>query len=230
MAVEPALITTGIAAVAAVAGAAIAALASYLNTRHKIRELEHAASQRMRENYLQNAREYSKAIYIPLALMISSLSDAYESFQRSPVASGPLDSFREAIDKFEREVKLLRDHGAEAFLTNELEDRLRSFTEFLRASRDATTIARRAEIGFRIGFGGMAWGETNAVSLVGNAATWWRSPKMSLSLPGIGFTYEAIVIQFAPPGTKEFALRFTADSGAIRFLIKEVTLGGKPRG
>ena len=52
---------------------------------------------------------------------------------------------------------------------------------------------------------------------------------MSLSLLGLGFTYEAMVIQSAPVESIEFSTRFTADTGELRYLIKEVTLGGKPK-
>ncbi|WP_156136155.1 hypothetical protein [Delftia sp. ZNC0008] len=226
---ESTIITAGIAAVAAVAGGAIAAFASHLNTRHRVRELELIASHKLREHYLQNAREYTKGIYIPLSLVISDISDAHNSFQRNPATAGATDSFRIAIDEFTRKIKQLRDSGAEAFLTNELEERLRSFTDFLHASRDATTLSRKAEIGYRVGLGGVTWAETSAFSLNGGSAIWWRSPKMSISLPGVGVTYEAKVIKHAPLESAEFAKRFSGDTGEIRYLIKEVTLGGKPR-
>lgn len=226
---EPTIITALIAASAAVVGGAIAAIASYMNTRHKIRELEVTASQKLRENYLQNAREYTKAIYVPLTLAMSKLSDAYSVFHRNTTGSGAPEALRQAIDQFRNDVQQLRDRGAEAFLTNELEDKLRSFQEFLGNSRDSTTLVRKAEIGFRVGLGGLAWAETTTVALLGRAATWWRSPRMSLSILGLGFTYEATVVQSAPLESVEFRTRFTADTGEIRYLIKEVTLGGKPK-
>jgi len=226
---EPTVITALIAASAAIGGAAIAGIASHVNTRHKIRELEVAASQKLRENYLQNAREYTKAIYVPLTLAISRLTDAYSTFQRNSSSSEFIDAFKLAIDSFRTDVQQLRDQGAEAFLTNELEYRLRSFLEFLGVSRDSSKLLRKAELGFRIGFGGLAWSETNTFALSGRSAIWWRSPRMSLSMLGIGFTYEATVVQSAPLGSHEFSTRFTTDSGEIRYLIKEVTLGGKPK-
>lgn len=226
---EPSVINAIIAAIAAIAGGAIAGIASFVNTRHKLKELEVTASQKLRENYLQNAREYTKAIYVPLPLSISKLSDAYSAFQRNSSITGISDTFRQAIDEFRNEIQQLRDRGAEAFLTNELEDRLRSFHEFLGASRDSTTLIRKAEIEFRIGLGGLAWADSTTVALSGRSAIWWRSPKMSLSMLGLGVTYEATVVQSAPLDTIEFSTRFTADAGEIRYLIKEVTLGGKPK-
>ncbi|WP_306545878.1 hypothetical protein [Desulfobulbus sp.] len=226
---ESTVITALIAATAAIIGGAIAGIASYINTRHKIRELDVAASQKLRENYLQNAREYTKAIYVPLTLALSKLCDAYSVSHRTPSASEAIEPLRQAIDQFRSEIQQLRDRGAEAFLTNELEDKLRSFQEFLGASRDSTTLIRKAEIGFRVGLGGMAWAETTTVALIGRSATWWRSPRMSLSVLGVGFTYEATVVQSAPLESIEFSTRFTADTGEIRYLIKEVTLGGKPK-
>ena len=226
---ESTVITALIAASAAIFGGAIAGIASYMNTRHKIRELEIAGSQKLRENYLQNAREYTQTIYVPLTLAMSKLSDAYSVFNRNPLTSGTNDAFKKAIDQFRDDVQQLRNRGAEAFLTNELEDKLRSFQEFLVSSRGSTTLIRKAEIGFRVGLGGLAWAETTTVALIGRSATWWRSPRMSLSLLGLGFTYEAMVIQSAPVESIEFSTRFTADTGELRYLIKEVTLGGKPK-
>jgi len=226
---ESTVVTALIAASAAVGGAAIAGVVSNVNTRHKIRELEVAASQKLRDNYLQNAREYTKAVYVPLTLAISKLSDTYSAFQKNASSSGAIDTFRQAIDDFRNEVQQLRDRGAEAFLTNELEDKLRSFLEFLGASRDSTALIRKAEIGFRVGLGGLAWAETSTVGLTGRSAIWWRSPRMSLSMLGVGVTYEATVVQSAPLESIEFSTRFTADTGEIRYLVKEVTLGGKPK-
>lgn len=226
---EITIINAAITAAAAIGGAAIAAGMSIVNTRHKIKELEIAASQKLREQYLQNAREYMNAIYIPLTLAISRLYDAHAAFEKDPTTSGAIDLFRRASDTFEGEVQRLRDSGAEAFLTNELEDRLRSFVEFLANSNHATTVTRKAEIGFRIGLGGLTWSEKSSLALTGRSATWWRSPKMSLGLPGVGFTYEATIVQAAPLDSVEFAIRFAQDAGEIRYLIKEVTLGGKPR-
>ncbi|MBF5038270.1 hypothetical protein INP77_02075 [Methylophilus sp. 13] len=226
---EATIITAAIAAGAALVGGTIAAISSTWNTRHKIKELEVSASQKLRENYLQNAREYTKGIYVPLTLATSKLCDAFSTFQRNPSESGATEVFKQAIDEFRNEVQLLRSRGAEAFLTNELEDRLRSFGEFLGASRDSASLSRKAEIGFRIGFGGLSWAETSDVTLTGRSAVWWRSPRMSLSLLGVGVTYEAIVVQSAPVDSVEFLTRFVADTGEIRYLIKEVTLGGKPR-
>lgn len=226
---EPAIVTAIITAIAAVAGGVITAFASHLNTRHKIREIELTASQKLREHYLQNAREYTHGIYIPLTLAISSIADAYNEFERNKGAAASIESFREAIDRFTSEVKRLRAQGAEAFLTNELEDRLRSFADFLDASRNAAGVVRNVEVGFRVGLGGIAWASTGHFSLAGRSAAWSRIPGVSLSLPGVGITYEATVVRQAPPGTIEFATRFAADTGEIRYLIKEVTLGGKPR-
>lgn len=226
---EATIITAAIAAGAAVIGGAIAAISSTWNTRHKIKELEVSASQKLRENYLQNAREYTKGIYVPLTLVTSELCDAFTVFQRNPSESGATEAFKQAIDGFRNEVQQLRIRGAEAFLTNELEDRLRSFGEFLGASRDSASLSRKAEIGFRVGFGGLSWAEMSDVTLTGRSAVWWRSPRMSLNLLGVGVTYEATVVQSAPVDSVEFLTRFVADTGEIRYLIKEVTLGGKPR-
>ena len=226
---EATVITAIIAGSAAVIGGAIAGIASYLNTKHKIRELEVAASQRLRENYLQNARDYTKTIYLPLTLAMSKLSDAYAVFQRNPSNAEAKSVFGEAIIQFRGEVQHLRDRGAEAFLTNELEDKLRSFYEFLGASLDSTDVILDAEIRFYVGFGGLGWSQHGKVALVGRLAKWFRSPRVSLDLFNVGFTYEAPVLRCAPLESKEFSTQFAGDTGELRYLIKEVTLGGKPK-
>jgi hypothetical protein len=226
---ETTVINALIAGSAAVVGGVIAGSASYMNTRHKIRELEVAASQKLRENYLQNARDYTNAIYLPLTLAMSKLPDAHSAFRRNSATPGAVNVLKVAIDEFRNEVQKLRDQGAEAFLTNELEDKLRSFYEFLGSSRDTTTLVRQAEIAYRVGLGGLSWGETSTLTLTGRSAKWWRSPLMSVSLLGVGFTYEATVIQAAPLDSIEFFTRFAADTGELKYLIKEVTLGGKPK-
>ena len=227
---EATVLNASIAAGAAIIGATIAGFASLFNTRHKLKELELAASQKLRGHYLQNAREYTRAIYVPLTLAVSRLYDAYAAFRALPERSvDPLATFQVEIDKFGAEIKRLRDSGAEAFLTNELEDRLRLFAEFLAESRDATTLTRRAELGFKVGFGGLTWSETGPVPLFGWAAIWLRSPRLSVGIPGVGLTYEATVVLSAPLNAPEFNSRFVADTGELRYLIKEVTLGGKPR-
>ena len=225
---EPSVINAAIAAFAALFGGGIAAVASHVNTRHKLKELELAASQKLRENYLQNAREYTKAIYVPLALAVSRLYDAYNVYQRNITLQNRDDLFESAIEKWLSEVRRLRDSGAEAFLTNELEDRLRHFSEFLDASLIASEIRRKAVIGYQVGFGGLNYIESYELTLTGKKAMWLRSPKVSLSMFGMGFTYEADMVLAAPLDTFEFNKRFVSLSSEIRILIKEVTLGGKP--
>ena len=226
---EPSIVNATIAAIAAVCGGGIAAVASLVNTRHKLKELEVAASQKLRENYLQNAREYTKGIYVPLALAVSRLYDAYNVYQGDVSAVDRKQLFVSAVENCLSELKRLRDSGAEAFLTNELEDRLRHFSEFLDASLTTSEIRRRAVVGYHVGFGGLAYAESNEVILTGKKATWLRSPRVSVSLFGMGATYEAEVVLAAPLDSIEFNKRLVSLSSEIRILIKEVTLGGKPK-
>ena len=68
-----ALITTG----GVVIGATVTAIASAFSARQKIRELEVTYTQRLREGYLANARAYTHALYVPLGIQITRLSNAY---------------------------------------------------------------------------------------------------------------------------------------------------------
>ena len=113
--------------------------------------------------------------------------------------------------------------------SDKLLDKLRSFVEFLRDSLNATTPVLKAQLGYKIGFGGLRIHETRSLKLVGPAAIRWRSPPISVSMAGMGVTYEANVLLSAPISSKEFGTRFVADSGDLRFLVKEVTLGGRPK-
>lgn len=195
---DPSVVTAAIAVSAAVLGGGIAAIASYVNTRHKLRELELAASQKLRENYFQNAREYTNDIYVPLALAVSRLYDTYNAYQRNLPAVSRNMVFVAAVETFLAGVRRLRDCGAEAFLTNELEGRLRYFPEFLDASLTATDVRRNAVISYQVGFGGLAYREPNEVTITAKPATWLRSPKVSISMLGMGVTYEAEVVLAAP--------------------------------
>lgn len=130
---------------------------------------------------------------------------------------------------FDREIRSSRDRGSEAFLTNELEDRLRTFVEFLLASLHVVEIKRSAEIGYHVRIGGVAFSETKILELSGKRAVWLQSPKLSMNLMGMGITYEAETVLSAPLDSVEFNKRFVLDSSEIRILVKEVTLGGKPR-
>jgi hypothetical protein len=227
---EPTPVTAAIAAAGVIVGATVAAAASYFSTKHKLREMEVAATQRLRENYLQNARDYTKSIYIPLVLAVSRLYDAYNSYQENPAAPDRGGIFRAAIDVFLSEVRRLRDGGAEAFLTNELEDRLRYFTEFLVASIAATSVRRKVVIGYRASVGGLTIGNSMALTVTGKRALLARSGALSIDVFGFGITYEAEQVLAAPLNSVEFNRRFVSDSSEIRILIKEVTLGGKPKG
>ena len=224
---EASAINAIIAASAAILGGFIAATASLLNTRHKLKEMELAASQKLRENYLQNAREYTKGIYVPLSLSVSRLYDAFGTYQISIAAPSARPAFASSVEVFLAEVRRLRDSGAEAFLTNELEDRLRHFCEFLLASLTASAVVRRAVIGYRVGYGGLAVADSSELILKGKNALWWRSPKLSVSFLGMGLTYEAQVILAAPIDSVEFNQHLVSTSSEIRILVKEVTLGGK---
>ena len=214
---EPTVITALLAAAAATVGGIIAASASYLNTRHKLKEMELAASQKLREHYLQNARDYTRAIYVPLSLAVSCLYDAFNVFQTGTSVAGERHKFVTAIEAFLTEIRRLRDSGAEAFLTNELEDRLRHFSEFLAASLSTTEVRRKAVIGYHVGFGGFAYADSSELTLAGKKAVWLRTPKISVNLLGMGITYVADVVLAAPLDSVEFNKRFISNSSEIRY-------------
>ncbi|WP_185976872.1 hypothetical protein [Shewanella psychropiezotolerans] len=52
---------------------------------------------------------------------------------------------------------------------------------------------------------------------------------MSVSMGGLGVSYEAKEVLAAPLASKDFEERFVRDSHIINVLIKEVTLGAKAK-
>src|SRR5436190_16282173 len=81
-------------------GAAITAFASAFSARQKIREVELVYQQKLRENYLANARQYLKDVYVPVGIALGSLGDAY-------------DAARQVIDFENRSIDQAAEHAFE---------------------------------------------------------------------------------------------------------------------
>ncbi len=132
---------------AGVVGAVITAVASVVTARQRIKEVEITYQQKLHENYLANARQYTREVYVPLSITLEDLRVAYEDFRRSMKlctadtakegVGADQERFLKAIDEYETAVGNLLARGADAFLTTALDENFRSFNSFLYACRAA---------------------------------------------------------------------------------------------
>lgn len=144
--------TTLIAAGGVVIGAVATAFASAYSARQKVREIEVSYRLKLSESYLSNARQYTNGVYVPISIALSSFNDSYRRFRaclddRTRIAQPEAESaFREACYAYLNELSRLYTHGASAFLTSSLEERLGSFHSFLETSMQANNVVSRVVI------------------------------------------------------------------------------------
>lgn len=230
--IDSKIIVGVIAALSAIGGATITGFFKTLSSRQKILEVKEAYRQRLQDNYLENAREYTESVYVPISILLSRLTYGFREFRAekgSDREQEALAGFITLIDQVSHGVSELMDRGAGAFLTAELDERLQSFCSFLQESRDATAPTLRMIIGFSLPFFGGAYRDEAEKRMTGWFARSLWSPRLSFSLGGLGLSYEASEILAAPPISKDFEERFVRDSHIINVLIKEVTLGAKAK-
>lgn len=229
---QPVLIAL-IGAVSAIGGALVAGIATWANGRLKLRELQVTYEQKLEDKYLENARQYINGVYVPLSLALSKLAQSHRLLRASlgesdqPVPVPEEEAFRSAIKEYLGTVESLRQRGADAFLTNRLDEELSIFYSFLEASLDATEPVVRMEYRFRIGVAGLEVEGSGSAPLRGKTRRLWSSPPQSLSLFGNYLTYSANELLAAPPISKEFSKRLAGNIPALKTLIKEVTLGAR---
>jgi len=140
---NPTILTPLIAAAALIVGACLTTLVSAYAARQKIKEIELTYLQKIREDYLANARLYTNGVYVPISIALSDLLKQYFEFRTYiDFTNETVDEqyeleFRRACEKYDKEISLLSERGADAFLTAELEESLRSFNSFIKASQTA---------------------------------------------------------------------------------------------
>ncbi|MDY6839839.1 MAG: hypothetical protein SWH78_17915 [Thermodesulfobacteriota bacterium] len=132
-----------VAGLAALLGALITSLASAYSSRQKIKEIEIQYQQKLLDTYLTNARNYTNTLYVPLILLLGKLGDAYQQFRKDldidteAVSQDSKTAFENACREFDKKLQDLFEKGADAFLTTQLEERLRSFRLFIINSLEA---------------------------------------------------------------------------------------------
>ena len=228
---DPDILKGVIAAVAAVLGAIVAGVFARHNAQVKLKELQITYEQRLHENYLANARQYTNSLYVPLALALARLGSSFEDFNRQVDATTRSvdreheERFRGAILLFHETFSSLAERGADAFLTTDLEEGLRSFLSFLRASATATEPVIKAVYKYHLSIAQFGFSGQRVLQWKGRAASRWKSNPINVDFLGSGFTYQANEILAAPLRSPDFAQRFSIDVPVLKRLIKEVTLG-----
>jgi hypothetical protein len=229
---EP-IITAIIAAGATLLGGLIAGFASAYGARQKLRELQLVHSRERRDLYLANARVHAHRIYVPLQAAITSVVLEYDRFRSTlPLTGQPSEreatALRSEIEGFDKFVTDLLQSGADAFLTTELSERLRSFAQFLRASRCATKATESFLLGYDVYLpfiGGS--GRVRSTMFRGGIRRRLLPSDLSISVLGMGIILRREEIVAAPLASELFEERFVGDTIELRALIKEVTLGSK---
>lgn len=221
-------------------GAVATVIAAWFSTRMKVREVELLYSQRLNDAYLANARHYTKGIYVPLNIAISKLANAY--YQLNSHISGDdrtvdnlkLSQFIDASNEYTNYIDEITLQGADAFLTTALDEYLRSFTSFVRASVDADVPSIRVISSVRIGLAGMniaSWDVESLLEMRGRLERFLlRILGVASRLPRLG-VFDPVVTKLekqllrAPVASKEYEEQFILDLNVIKGMIREVTLG-----
>lgn len=225
--------TALIAAGGVVIGATVTAIASAFSARQKIRELDVTYKQRLREGYLANARAYTHALYVPLGILITRLSNAYLALRPHipPDYTKPADPQLEVFLVQCHEYLSAMDgyfaRGADAFLTSELDERVRTLNAFIRESMETDRPIVRCTMSTENRFGGMTFKTRQQLRRRSKWKMFSLVPKVDFRfspLGGFAMNFEMTVLG-APIWTEEFEAQLTSDIYLLKNLIKEVTLG-----
>jgi hypothetical protein len=186
----------------------------------------------LKDTYLQNARQYTNGVYVPINIALRNLSDHLRIFQEAKgrsLTQEAIDYFRDACREYERVISDLVSKGADSFLTNESDERLQSFSSFLRLSMNAKEPVRRhiINVSFKVPFAGLRTQHEFAQNVSGNIAKFDSLRAVRMSLFGVGMSYRSPELLAAPIESSEFEDRIALEIPRIRFLIKEVTLGSQ---
>jgi hypothetical protein len=226
----PGWVTAVIAAFAAVVAASATAAASAYAARRKVVEIELAHAHQLEAEYLQSARQYSQDVYLPLARAVNGFDTAFNRFRASTgEVSAALIAWRNHCEAFLQLCDDLFERGASAALTIRLDNSLSSFISFICESLTATEARIVNQVVFDVGFG-----------LLGIRSGFHRTRTTAAVLPNsliqsssllnvLGLRLEVNqhpTLIAAPLESSEFEERFVTDIGAIKIMIKEVTLGG----
>jgi hypothetical protein len=229
-----------IGALGVIAGAVITALASAYTANQKIKELELTYEQKLRDNYLANARQYSESVYVPLSIALLKLLDAFLKY-RDSIKINQKEQTEIKREKFCRTYKdymarisNLFERGADAYITSELEQPLQSFNRFLDASFNTEQVVYAMTLEYQVRIPGVihSHGKGTLKSDKGKLAHAYGMllgrTRLSFWFMGTGFTQVPELLA-APIDSHEFEGRILSDVSSFKSLIKEVTLGSHSR-
>ncbi|MCD1643094.1 hypothetical protein [Aurantimonas coralicida] len=221
---------------ATILAAIVAGAAGYATAGWRVREIRLAYEQKIRDNYLENARQVGADLYVPLAIAIAKLNERYyqlrvhANFETIWAPPGAINRFKGAVSSFNAELENLISRGATAYLTLDLESELSSFQSFLRESVNAEDVTRKYTLEASLS------GFINPIRyrgkikdtgiLVGISRASAAAVPLSMGLGPINLENRQEIIS-APLASKEFEQRYKEGSLLISSLIKEVTLGSR---
>lgn len=223
----PELSTVLVGAVATVVGAALGAWGRGYAADVKIRALEVEYSQRLRSEYLANAREYTNSVYIPLAIIFMRFRQEFEGFRTGCKGETEQEKFRETIDWFLREIQSQEEAGAAVFQTVELSETVAAFKRFQDRSRDVEASRTQMLVSLKLSmapfFSGLRL--SRKLEVPGGPGSF-----RAVSMDFLPFSYSIAEVVEAPICSDEYEERFLRDTRAVELLIKEVTLGARTSG
>ncbi len=229
---DDATLKTIIGVVGVIGGALIGGFVAAYNARLKLKEIEVNHSHQLHENYLNNAREYTGSVYVPLSMAITNLSREYLKFRKTITNESAeeihKDSFKEQITLFLASIDELLARGVSSFLTTELENALLSFRSFIEESFAANETISRVVVTYGIRLFGTSQEVSRSMKLSGKKAEFWQG-KFGFSQIGISMKFKGDQILAAPIESEMFEEKFMQDSNLLNLLIKEVTLGSHAR-
>jgi len=223
------VITAGIAAISAIVASIVTAIASGFSSRQKLRELSFQYETRLRDGYLEKARDYTTMVYVPICIALSKLDFAFQHFRSTPTTDEVVAEFKTRIGEFIETFHELSSRGANAFMTTDLDETIQRFLSFLASSVTAQNPILKVVMKFSAN---TLWTGTDTQFervVSGTKLKYFKSRPVSLQLGPFGFAYEGEEIVSAPISSVEFAERFSKDTHLINVLIKEVTLGSVAR-
>jgi hypothetical protein len=216
----PVWVTPLIAAAAAIAAAIVTAFASAYAARRKVAELELSHSFELAKQYLESARNYTQAVYLPLAVAVYKLHKEFLTFKtvEDDKENSVTNPFVTACETFISTVDDLFLRGGAAVLTLRLDETLTLFSSFLRESLTAERVIR-----------------ANLLETAVRAAVSAASIALAVASPTasvlVDFALQSrrsrskFSVAAAPITSGEFEEQFAFYISTIKSSIKEVTLG-----
>jgi len=215
-------------------GILVAIIGNLFVVRAKVREVDLLYRQKLADSYLATARTYTREIYVPLNVLLSQLADAYLElrehidFENATVPASDAAAFRLGAQSFITDLSALVSRGADAFLTTDVEARLRDFRHFLASSLDAQATETKMVIQSFLG-PTTSTTTSSVLPMALVAASTVASRLSSVSLWAGRWARLSVEIETlaAPLSSRAFEARFSRDLGVLKESIKLVTLGSK---